>query len=145
MAIANNDGDGYAEEGAGFVDGPAGFVDLGAWDYGDNPFAAGSTRRLRDGSGAVARWVPEVPADGTYAVYVSWRSASDQSAAAHYRITHPGGVIDRVFDQRVHGSTWQYAETLYLLAGVGDLCIEPIGYGSEAAWLSAVSVRIGGG
>lgn len=146
MAIADNDGDGYAEAGAGFVAGPAGFLDLGGWDYGDNPFVAGTTRRFPADGGGVASWIPEVPADGVYAVYLSWDSASDQSEAAHYRIHHPGGVIDRTFNQRVHGSTWQYAETLWLPAGVGGLRVELIGdSGAPGEFLSADAVRIGGG
>ena len=146
LAISDNDGDGYAETGAGFASGPAGFADLGGWDYGDNPFSAGTTRRFPADGGGVATWVPEVPADGSYAVYVSWDSASDQSEAAHYRLHHPGGVIDRTFSQRVHGSTWQYVETLWLPAGVGGLRVELIGDSSvPGQFLSADAVRIGGG
>ena len=53
-----------------------------------------------------------MPKDGYYNVYVSWDSDSGNDPNAHYRITHNGGVIDRTFDQRVHGSTWQYRESV---------------------------------
>ena len=141
MAIADNDGDGYSESGPGFEDGPAGFAEHGPWAYGEDPFDAGTTRRFPAGS--VATWVPEVPEDGRYAVYVSWDSDSDNTTAATYTITHPGGVIERTYDQTVHGSTWQYVETLWLPAGVGGLTVELVGEGS--GWLSADAVRIGGG
>ena len=45
--------------------------------YGENPFDAGTTRRFPSNGGAVASWIPDVPEDGYYAVYVSWDSDSD--------------------------------------------------------------------
>jgi len=145
MAIADNDGEGYREEGEGFTDGAPGFLDGGPWAYGENPFEAGTTRRFAGDSGSVATWVPEVPSDGHYAIYVAWDADPDHAAAAHYRLIHPGGTIDRYFDQRVHGSTWQYVETLWLPGGVESLTVQLIGDGTSSAWVSADSVRIGGG
>lgn len=146
MSIADNDGAGYFEQGNGFTTGAAGFADESPWLYGENPFDAGTTRRFPSNGGAVASWIPEVPEDGYYSVYVSWDSDSDNDANAHYRITHNGGVIDRYYDQRVHGSTWQYTETLWLEAGVDSLTVELVGDSSSSGkWLSADAVRIGGG
>ncbi|MAA79287.1 MAG: hypothetical protein CL916_08505, partial [Deltaproteobacteria bacterium] len=45
MSISDNDGDGYSESGSDFEDGALGFADLGFWDYGENPFDTGTTRR----------------------------------------------------------------------------------------------------
>ena len=146
MAISDNDGDGYSENGPGFETGELGFLDQGSWVYGENPFDAGTTRRFPATDGGVASWTPEVPADGRYAVYVSWDSDSANSSEAHYRITHPGGVIHRYYDQRVHGSTWQYVESLWLPGGVGGLVVELVADGTDTgAWLSADAVRVGGG
>ncbi len=146
MAIADNDGEGYSESGEGFTDGPAGFQDNGVWDYGDDPFGAGTTRQFPSDGGAVASWVPSVPDDGQYAIYVSWDSDAGNASAAHYRIIHNGGTIDRWFDQRVHGSTWQYVETLFLPKGIGGLEVQLVGDSEEAGTsLSADAVRIGGG
>ena len=65
---------------------------------------------------------------------------------AHYRIHHKGGIIDRYFDQRIHGSTWQYAERLWLEQGVDSLKIELIGdSGEPGSNVIADAVRIGGG
>ena len=108
MAIADNDGSGYFESGSSFETGPLGFQDESPWLYGEDPFNTGTTRKFRSNSGGVASWIPDVPVNGYYAVYVSWDSASENEPNAHYRITHKGGVIDRYYDQRVHGSTWQY-------------------------------------
>lgn len=143
-AIADNDGEGYSESGAGFVDGPSGYIDAGPWPYGEDPFDTGTTRTFPADGGAVATWIPEVPEDGNYAVYVSWDSDASNATDAHYRITHPGGVIDRRFDQTVHGSTWQYVETLWLPAGL-PLTVELIGDSKQHKSLSADAVRVGGG
>jgi len=146
MAIADNDGEGYSEAGSGFVAGNAGFKEAATWASGTNPFASGTTRKFPANAGAKATWIPEVPADGLYSVYVSWDSDATHARDAHYKITHPGGTIDRVFDQRVHGSTWQYVETLWLPQGVDGLTVELIGDSAETGkFLSADAVRIGGG
>ncbi|HHO53704.1 MAG TPA: hypothetical protein ENK18_23235 [Deltaproteobacteria bacterium] len=145
LALSDNDGSGYTEVGSGFADGPAGFADTAPYIYGEDPFDAGTTRTFPADGGGVARWQPTVPADGTYAVYVSWDSDPGNASDAHYRISHPGGTIDRTFDQTVHGSTWQYVETLWLSAGT-SLTVELIGDSGQAgAQLSADAVRIGGG
>ena len=146
MNIADNDGAGYSETGTGFQNGYAGFADTSPYSYGEDPFDAGTTRRFPSDSGSIATWIPNVPKDGYYNLYVSWDSDSGNDPNAHYRITHNGGVIDRTFDQRVHGSTWQYVENLWLEEGVDSLTVELIGDSSASGkWLSADAVRIGGG
>ncbi|MFZ5479611.1 MAG: N-acetylmuramoyl-L-alanine amidase [Myxococcota bacterium] len=144
LAVVDDGDPGYAEAGEGFADGEPGFAWQDTWAYGENPFDLGGTRRFPANGGAVATWTPEVPADGHYAVYVSWDAAADHARDAHYRLTHPGGTIDRRFDQTVHGSTWQYVETLWLTAGE-SLVVELVGDASDGDWLSADAVRIGGG
>ena len=146
MDIADNDGAGYSESGTGFQNGAAGFADTSPYAYGEDPFDQGTTRRFPSNGGSVATWIPNVPEDGFYNVYVSWDSAADNDPNAHYRITHNGGAIDRTFDQRIHGSTWQYVENLWLEAGVDSLTVELIADSSSSGkWLSADAVRIGGG
>jgi len=142
----SDDGQGnYTETGMGFVDGAPGFADKAPYVYGVNPFAQGTTRRFPADGGGAATWIPDVPEDGYYAVYVTWDAEPDNTTTAHYRISHPGGVIDRYFDQTVHGSTWQYTETLWLNAG-NSLTIELIGDSPEPyTWVSADAVRVGGG
>ncbi|MFK7931181.1 MAG: N-acetylmuramoyl-L-alanine amidase, partial [Myxococcota bacterium] len=145
MAIVDNGDAGYSETGDGFTDGAPGFANRGRWAYGDAVFRAGSTRLMPADGGGVASWSINAPKDGTYAVYISWETDANNASDAHYRITHPGGVIDRTFDQRVHGSTWQYVEQLYLRA-TEPLVIELIGDSQESGKnLSIDAVRIGGG
>ncbi len=141
-----DDGDpGYTEAGDGFTNGDAGFADAGPWAWGEDPFDVGTTRTFPADAGAVATWTPTVEEAGEYPLYVSWDGAADRAPDAHYRIRWPGGVIDRTFDQRVHGATWQYVETLWLPAGT-PLTVELVGdSASPGTTLSADAVRLGGG
>ena len=146
MAISDNDASGYTEYGSGFIDGPLGFADFFPWVYGENPFEAGTTRRFPSNSGGMSHGFPMFQKMG-YMLFMSvgipMRSNDSQ---AHYQIHHNGGIIDRYFDQRVHGSTWQYVETLWLEQGVDSLHIELVGDSLESGkWLSADAVRVGGG
>jgi hypothetical protein len=145
MVIVDDGDPDYSEDGRTFEGDGRGFGEVGRIDYGVNPFEEGSSRRLRADSGDIARWTPQVPEDGVYAVYVTWQDAGDRATDAHYRLIHPGGVIDRRFDQTVHGGTWQYVETLYLTRG-RSLTVELHADSVEGGdWLSADAVRIGGG
>ncbi len=145
MVIIDNGDSGYSESGSGFVNGPAGFADASPWLNGEDPFNEGTTRRFPADGGAVATWIPAVPEDGLYAVYVSWDSDPQGAPDAHYRLTHPGGVIDRHFDQTRHGSTWQYVETLWLPGGTSGLTVELIGDSTPNTFVTADAVRVGGG
>ena len=144
-AVIVDDGEaGYTESGS-FSDGAAGWGRRSTYPYGVNPFRSGGTRVVDASSGATATWSLQAPEDGVYAVYVSWDSDPGNASDAHYRITHPGGVIDRTYDQRVHGSTWQYVEQLWL-SGDSPLKVELIADSSDrGATLSVDAVRIGGG
>ena len=146
LAIADNDGAGYAESGSGWQTGPDGFADTSPWLTAEDPFDAGTTRSVDADSGGVATWTPDVPNDGWWAVYVSWDSNAANAPDAHYRITHPGGVIHRWYDQTVHGSTWQYTETLWLPGGTAGLTVELVADSACGDCLvSADAVRVGGG
>jgi hypothetical protein len=136
---------GYTETGSGFVAGAPGWGRKASWSFGQNPFTTGGTRKFPASGGAVAVWKPQIPAEGSYAVYVSWDSDPEHATDAHYRITHPGGVLDRRFDQTVHGSTWQYVDRLWLTQGE-SITIELLGDSAQSGrYLSADAVRIGGG
>jgi len=145
QALSDNDDPSYTETGNGHVDGGAGFADTAPYPYGTNPFDQGTTRRFPADGGGVSTWAPTIAVDGYYAVYVSWDAAADNTTSAHYRLSHPGGEIDRYFDQTVHGSTWQYMEQLWLDSG-DSLTVELIGDSVESGtFLSADAVRVGGG
>ncbi len=145
MVIVDDSDTAYTESGSGFEAGSSGFGHASTWAYGHNPFESGSSRRFPADSGASATFVPDVPENGEYSVYISYVADPSNDPAAHVRITHPGGVIDRSIDQTVHGSTWVYLETLWLEEGPDSLKVELVGDGTAGRWLSADAVRIGGG
>jgi hypothetical protein len=143
---APSSGGSYQESGSGFEDGAAGWAAAETRAYGDDPFDAGTTRRFPADGGGMVSWIPDVPSEGLTTVYVAWDSDSANAQDAHYRIIHAGGTIDRWFDQTVHGSTWQYLETLWLPEGQGGLEVQLVGDSEQAGrWLSADAVRVGGG
>ena len=144
-AVVDDGDSAYTESGTDFTDGPAGYFHDEYWAYGENPFGTGTTRRFRGGTDAKASWTLTAPDTGHFALYVSWDSAADQSSAAQYRVSWAGGVLERTFDQTVHGSTWQFFDTLPVQSG-DAVTVELLGEGSSStAWLSADAVRLGGG
>lgn len=138
-AIADNDGEGYAEAGAGITAGAAGFADNGAWAYGENPFEGGSTRDLPVGSSAT--FTMSAPASGWTALYVAYVADPGHSGEAAYTVTSRGVSLVHTVDQTAHGSTWRYLDTLWLERG------DPVTVGLSAAsgTVSADAVRLGGG
>lgn len=146
--IVDNDDrtDAYEEIGEGFTSHPRGWrTPSEPLTYGQNPFDNGTSRRMPAAGGGIARFTIDPPTTGPQAIYLSWVSGSDHASDAHVRITHKGGVIDRTFDQRVHGSTWQFLETLWLTEGE-PITVELIGDSREQGrFLSIDAVRVGGG
>jgi hypothetical protein len=145
VAYADNDGAGYSESGS-FSNGAAGFAERESYSYGQNPFSMGTTRKMVADSGDVATFIPDVPEDGYYTLYVTWKNKPGHATDVHYRITHLGGVIDRWFDQTQHGNTWQYVETLWMTAGVESVMVEVIADSKQVGkMVSLDAVRVGGG
>ncbi|GDX81251.1 xanthan lyase [Deltaproteobacteria bacterium] len=138
-SIADNDGDGYAESGAGIADGNAGFADWGTWAYGENPFDGGTTRLVP--AGASATFSLTAPARGWTALYVAYDADQDHTAAASYAVTARGVTVKHELDQRTHGSTWRYLDTLWL--DVGDPVSVTVS--TTSGVVSTDAVRLGGG
>lgn len=138
-AIADNDGDGYAESGSGILDGAAGFADWGTWAYGENPFDGGTTRMLP--AGASGTFTLAAPARGWTALYVAYDADKEHTATAMYSVSARGVTVEHEVDQRTHGSTWRYLDTLWL--NVGDPVVVTVSTASGVA--SADAVRLGGG
>lgn len=87
--------------------------------HGDNPFTDGSYRCIRthpNGS-AYTDWIPEIPEDGEYAVYISYKSLPKSCDDAHYTVYHTGGETKFIVDQTKGGGTWIYLGTFKFKAG----------------------------
>ena len=138
-AFADNDGEGYSESGAGITQGSPGFAEQATWAYGENPFEGGTTRLLPEG--ASATFSLAAPAQGWTALYVAYDAAETRSTAAAYQVTARGVQVDHTVNQRTHGSTWRYLDTLWLEPG------DPVTVrvSSTSGAVSADAVRLGGG
>lgn len=77
----------------------------------ENPFTEGSYREIqsiRKGKESLAEWIPDIPEQGEYAVYISYHSLPNSTEDAHYTVYHQGGVSTFRVNQKMGGGTWIY-------------------------------------
>ncbi|MEQ9104076.1 MAG: hypothetical protein RIE53_05210 [Rhodothermales bacterium] len=93
-------------------------------------------------------WVPDIPEDGQYAVYVSWARMDAAAPDAEYRVHHAGGISRFRVDQRMSGGTWVYLGHFFFEKGVspdgGAVRLSNEG-SAPGTYVSADAVRFGGG
>lgn len=160
--IADNDGTdsrygtaAYTEKGK-WKDAGTGFAALKPVYTGlENPFSTGSARQIeciQNGkrNKAEIEWRPEIPERGEYAVYVSYKTVSKSTKAAHYTVHHLGGESDFIVDQSMGGGTWIYLGTFEFESG-SEGCVTltnetPEGFKHvNGSIVTADAVRFGGG
>lgn len=135
-------------------DDDANLVLEGAWE---NQYAQGTHEgtqlRIETTNGeptAFARYVPEIPEDGYYGVYVWYRPSTngDTTKDAHITVNHTGGSTLWIQNQNHDGYTWKYIGSYYFEAGqspdTGSVVVSNKTDG-ETAWVTADAVRFGGG
>lgn len=150
-------GTGKHTETGSWKDAGTGFADLQRTYAGlENPFLTGTARQCetipsgrKDGK-ADTEWVPEIPARGEYAVYVSYKSLPNSTASACYTVKHMGGTSRFVVNQKMGGGTWIYLGTFEFDKGT-EGCVTlsnrtPEGYRHvSGSVVTADAVRFGGG
>lgn len=135
----------WRKGGVGYASGDALYRD------GDNPFAGGTSRCVETSLGdkkkiAEARWTPYIPADGNYAVYVSYRTFDNSVPDARYKVMHSGGVTEFRVNQTMGGGTWVYLGTYRFEAGNDEeQGVLLSNESSVKGVVSADAVRFGGG
>ena len=145
----------YSESGQ-WHDAGVGFADYKAIYTGrDNPFQAGTVRQAvvsseEGGDKAQARWTPDIPERGEYAVYISYKSLPNSSDAARYTVRHLGGISEFIINQKMGGGTWIYLGTFEFGQGKdGYVALDnevPEGHKADRnAVVTADAVRFGGG
>lgn len=118
---------------------------------GDNPFKDGKVRMVNvvtEGEPvSVAKWVPNLPESGTYAVYVSYATLPNSATDALYRIHSREGVKEFKVNQKMGGGTWIYlGHFAFDKDGDGAPLIELVNISSvKDAVVTADAVKIGGG
>ena len=116
----------------------------------DTPFVSGKARYITTNHGkdnlAIAQWVPNIPAKGRYAVYVTYPTMGNSVADAHYTVYHNGGITEFLVNQRMGGSTWVYLGTFEFDYGEHDYCKVTLSNTSaDNGIVCADAVRFGGG
>ena len=132
-------------------------VDMGfaipqqALRMGINPFAIGTSRTMytatndKQSEGAVL-WIPCIPEDGDYSVYVSYQTHPTSIPDAEYLIMHAGGSTRLSVNQQMGGGTWVYLGTYTFKAGQRDSQMVVLTNSSAyTGVVSADAVRFGGG
>ncbi len=84
----------------------------GTYTDGENPFAAGTARMARTTSSkskySLVSYQPQLPAEGRYAVYVSYRTLPNSTDCARYTVWHKGEQTEFLVNQKMGGGTWVY-------------------------------------
>lgn len=129
-----------------------GFIyDLPDFRDTENPFENGTyrqTQTVSSGAPSVAAWYADIPKDGEYAVYISYKSLPESTTDARYSVNYSGGTREFSVNQSMGGGTWIYLGTFPLEAGYSDS--EPVVTltnisGDPGKVLTADAVKIGGG
>lgn len=77
----------------------------------ENPFKEGTytaSETIKKGKESTAEWIPEIPEDGNYAVYVSYQTLPKSTTDALYTVYHKGGSTQFLVNQQMGGGTWIY-------------------------------------
>ena len=129
-----------------------GFIyDLPDFRDTENPFENGTYRQtntITSGKESLAAWYADIPEEGEYAVYVSYKTLPNSTEDAHYVVNYSGGSKEFIVNQTMGGGTWVYLGTFPLEAGYSD--DEPIVVLSNLSSnsgniITADAVKIGGG
>lgn len=133
-------------EGEGFI------YDLPDFRDTENPFENGTYRQIqtvRSGKPGVAAWYADIPRDGEYAVYVSYKSLPNSTTDAHYTVNYSGGSREFKVNQKMGGGTWIYLGTFPIEEGfsaeVPIVTLTNISEKGGETVVTADAVKIGGG
>lgn len=87
----------------------------GTYRDGENPFEAGTARMAKattkKNSCSIISYMPKLPAEGRYAVYVSYATLPNSVDDATYTVWHKGVKTEVRVNQRMGGGTWVYLGT----------------------------------
>lgn len=130
-----------------------GFIyDLPDFRDTENPFENGTYRQVatqKGGKPSVAAWYADIPEDGEYAIYVSYKTLPNSTADARYTVNYSGGSKEYKVNQQMGGGTWIYLGTFALEAGYSDsepiVTLTNLTDGEAGTIVTADAIKIGGG
>jgi len=115
----------------------------------ENPFTEGTYRQIqsvRKGRESSATWIAEIPQEGRYAVYVSYKTLPTSVNDALYTVFHKGGTTSFKVNQRMGGGTWIFLDYFNFDAGQSGAKIVLSNLSGKAdETVTADAVKIGGG
>ncbi len=102
---------------------------------------------IRKGEPSIAKWIPQIPENGEYAVYIAYQSFPNSTEKARYIVKHNGGETIFTVNQKMGGGTWIYLGTFGFSKGQNeDQGVQLLNYSTEkGAVISADAVKFGGG
>ncbi|MBW2734012.1 MAG: N-acetylmuramoyl-L-alanine amidase [Deltaproteobacteria bacterium] len=115
-----------------------------------NPFALGKNRLIATRASETARatFIPRVPQDSAYNVYIAYSQWRARPSDAHIEVHHAGGMTRYLVDQRRHGGTWVLLGRHVFRAGQdpqrGKVVVTNAS-GDADTYVSVDAVRLGGG
>ena len=105
----------YAEQNGKYewTDAGMGFAHVRDWYFDhESPFEDGSARMIEAQSGkrdlSSISWLPQIPQEGEYAVYVSYKTMPNSVSDATYIVRHRGINTTFRVNQQMGGGTWVY-------------------------------------
>ena len=120
------------------------------YENGENPFRRGTfqiaeaTKDKRTTSDAV--WIPEIPVEDDYAVYVSYQTMPNSIPDAIYTVKHGGTETEFRVNQQMGGGTWVYIGTFDFDRGSSRAnCVILNNVSNQKGVVTADAVRFGGG
>ena len=130
-----------------------GFIyDLPDFRDTENPFENGTYRQAatqHGGKPSVAGWYPDIPEDGEYAVYVSYKTLPNSTTDARYTVNYSGGSKEFKVNQTMGGGTWIYLGTFPLKEGLNTavpvVSLTNLSDKGGDTVVTADAVKIGGG
>ncbi len=119
---------------------------------GDHPFADGTILSAplsgkTSEATATATWSAEIPADGSYAVYVAYASLPESTDAAQYTVHAADGDHRFTINQKMGGGTWIYLGHFPLAKSASKQPVVELSNAgkNKRKVVTADAVKIGGG
>ncbi|MBP3511820.1 MAG: xanthan lyase [Prevotella sp.] len=143
--IEVSSGHGWQSTGTGgFAFHPGNYVD------GENPFTAGTARMARTtgkkNNFSMISYQPDIPAEGRYAVYVSYQTLPESIDDACYTVWHKGEKTTFRVNQQMGGGTWVYLGTFDFDKGSSEFNrVTLTNQSRRKGVVTADAVRFGGG
>ncbi len=114
-----------------------------------NPFESGTFRTIKTSVMEIAdaSWMPDIPKEGEYAVYISYGSTDKNVTDAKYTVYHLGGKTEFKINQQIGCGTWIYLGKFKFAKGVNEQLGKVVlsNISTEDGVVTADAVRFGGG